>query len=271
MPGRVVMLTDGNPHGLGILEGLTRRRVAIDAVVMQSEACFATCLEDSARLGPLRRLAALGRYVVRRHRAASGLRPWRDNTKRIVLTGALNGARMRADLEAARPDWLVLGGIGILDASILGTARQGVLNAHPGLLPWIRGTGVVGRALERGIAVGATTHFVNAGIDLGDVIERRLVAVTGKERGLANVEEAAGRLAIDMMVDLVAGIATGAIDRPPSVRQRERFPICKWLSEEERQRMDAAVREGLAGRLFERWRVRCDERLRLPADLDVAV
>src|SRR5581483_9488599 len=203
MSARLVLLTDGNPFGARLLEGCAARGVRFDAVVRETRADFASCLEDARARGRAGVLGALGRWVVRGRRLAPYAALCRAAGARFVKTGPRNGPAMLADLGALAPEWLILGGIGILAPPLLATARRGVLNAHPGLLPWIRGTGVVGRALERGVAIGATTHLVNAGVDTGDVVERRLLAVTGEERSLAALEERADALAVSMLVDLV--------------------------------------------------------------------
>jgi methionyl-tRNA formyltransferase len=65
----------------------------------------------------------------------------------------------------------------ILKAAMLSAASLGVLNCHPGLLPYYRGSSCVEWALLRGDAVGNTVHLMTKGIDEGDVLMAEAVAV----------------------------------------------------------------------------------------------
>lgn len=271
MQFRVVMLTNGLPYGLSLLEAIGRRGARIAGVVCEARLEFSHHLVRSD--SRLRRLVGVPKAALRMLRHLSDVRRLRRGYTRhaeeVVFTGVLNGERMRADLERLRPDFIILGGIGIIKEPLIGTARRGVLNAHPGLLPWIRGAGVVGRAVERGYPVGATCHYVNAGIDRGAIIERRLLPVTGREQTIAELEDAANRLSIEMLADLVAGpLSRGEV--PAAVEQTEKHPLCRLMSAEEHAAAEAEVRRGRAWELFEGWRPACldEETFRLPAGFD---
>src|SRR5439155_6574063 len=138
----------------------------------------------------------------------------------------------RRDLAALRPDLLVLGGIGILKAPLLEIPQLGTLNAHPGLLPWVRGTGVVANALQRGIAVGVTVHRVNTGIDRGAILDRRLVEIR-PGADLSAIESSADRLASRMLAEQVLEVAKSAT-LTSGLQQSGRWPICAWLDAEVR-------------------------------------
>jgi methionyl-tRNA formyltransferase len=80
-------------------------------------------------------------------------------------------------LEAFKPELVVLGGTRILRPSILAIPRHGTVNAHPGLLPHLRGSSSVAWALYRDLPVASTTHFVDEGIDTGPIILQRALPV----------------------------------------------------------------------------------------------
>jgi folate-dependent phosphoribosylglycinamide formyltransferase PurN len=266
---RIVVLTNGNPQGVRILEGLVARGIVADAVVVES---------PSPRLA-LRRAGSSGSvgaaFVELASAARRAVRLLRTRKKlphlahAVVPTGALNSKRMWADIDALDPDVLVLGGIGILSEAILGIARIGVVNAHPGLLPWVRGTGAVGRSLERGVPVGCTLHYATKRVDAGSVIDRRLVEVTEGAR-LAELEARANQLGVEMLVDVVADVTTDG-SAPEAVPQEETFPVSRRLSWSERQAFDRAARAGRARELFDSWKVYTidGEHYRLPARFDV--
>lgn len=252
---RVVVLTTGTQYGVLLLEAL-HARGGRPTVVLQSDAALDACFRKETRLGRLLEvplaIARSGRRRWRERARAARLRPFAE---RLVITGARNSQRMRDDLAALAPDLLVLGGVGLLDERLLATARRGVLNGHPGLLPWVRGSGVVGHAVARGIAVGASCHRVNAGIDRGDVIERRLLPVEGPTT-LAALERAAVNLAAELLADVVTAIVRedAAVVGVP---QRELHPLCRWLTADERRQVEVEVAAGSAQEAFARWRACC--------------
>jgi len=88
-----------------------------------------------------------------------------------------NDPTCRELLESAQPEVLVLGGTRIIKPQTLSIPRRGTVNAHPGLLPMLRGSASVGWALYKDLPVGATVHFIDPGIDTGDIIARRELPV----------------------------------------------------------------------------------------------
>ncbi len=80
-------------------------------------------------------------------------------------------------LEAFKPELVVLGGTRILRPHLLAIPRQGTVNAHPGLLPHLRGSSSVAWALYRDLPIASTTHFVEEGIDTGPIILQRALPV----------------------------------------------------------------------------------------------
>jgi methionyl-tRNA formyltransferase len=80
-------------------------------------------------------------------------------------------------LEIFDPDLVVLGGTRILRPPILAIPRLGTVNAHPGLLPWLRGSSSVAWALYKDLPIGSTTHLLDEKIDTGPIILQRHLAV----------------------------------------------------------------------------------------------
>ena len=116
-------------------------------------------------------------------------------------------------LAADKPDVLVLGGTRIIKPNILDIPRKSTVNAHPGMLPWLRGSASVGWALYKDMAQGATAHFVSPGIDLGDIIvSRELPVVRGDTYESINYRIAT--LAGELMAEAVSALQNG--DAPSS-------------------------------------------------------
>lgn len=266
----VVMLTNGNQCGLRVLDRLKAVGLELPCVLLETYLSPRDYLGKPQNGQP--KAVDLAKCLFRWARANCFLRPktrkaFQAVAGRVFETGKLNGSRMVADLQRIRPDFIILGGIGILRREVIECARLGVLNVHPGILPYIRGTGVVGRAIERRIPVGATWHYVNDGVDMGDILERRLLKLSGREQSLTEIERLADDLAVTMMVEaIVEHVAAGELPTP--TQQKAKYPVCKWLSEAERGKVDEQIRGGLAVELFEKWRPLCkdDARNRIPID-----
>lgn len=117
-------------------------------------------------------------------------------------------------LRAAKPDLLVLGGTRIIKPRILEVPRLSTVNSHPGLLPWLRGSASVGWALYQDLPQGATAHFVEPGIDTGDIIVSRQLPVYRQD----TYESLNCRIAVlagELMAEALALIAGGNPPRTP--------------------------------------------------------
>jgi phosphoribosylglycinamide formyltransferase-1 len=100
---------------------------------------------------------------------------------------ALDDFVSREERDTAMADWLeshdvrlvVLAGyMHLLRPCFLDRFRGRVINVHPALLPQFPGAHAIEEALAAGVPVtGATVHFVDEGVDTGDVIVQREVPV----------------------------------------------------------------------------------------------
>ncbi len=247
------MLTNGNLHGLDILKGLKDNGIAIDVVFETLPQVTDHLAKHSSDILPVCYLKAAKKWWARRQYVAQTAPAFAQLAEHFYYTGPLNSKGMVKQLNQLKPDYLILGGIGILKAEVIETASKGVINTHPGLLPWARGSGVVGRSIEADIACGGTCHYVNTGIDKGDFIERRLLPLDGSEKSLSEVEQKAHYLVVQMMVDKVTEIVQTQ-QKPERVEQLTQFKMFKSVMAEQRPAIDNMVAQGKAQALFERWR-----------------
>lgn len=125
-----------------------------------------------------------------------------------------NDETCRELLEAGQPDLLVLGGTRIIKPNILGIPRHSTVNSHPGLLPWLRGSASVGWALYKDLPQGATAHFIDPGIDTGDIIVSRKLAVY-RHDSYESINYRIAVLAGELMAEAVASIKNGNAPRTP--------------------------------------------------------
>lgn len=87
------------------------------------------------------------------------------------------GRALAEAVGAIEPDLLVsVGFMRILPASFVERFR--IINTHPALLPLFPGAHAVKDALAAGATeTGTTVHWVDAGVDTGEVIEQRIVPI----------------------------------------------------------------------------------------------
>jgi methionyl-tRNA formyltransferase len=171
---------------------------------------------------------------------------------------------MLRDLRRLRPGVVVLANAGLVSAEVITVPAEGVVNVHPGLLPWVRGNSPIANGLLAGVPLGCTAFRVDSGIDTGPLLLRRLLPVSGGE-SLDQLREALRAQWVGMTADLVEQAARRL---PAGSTQHGRYPLGPALP------LDAAedaVRRGEAAALFTRWRAHCDEALVLPADADPPV
>jgi len=82
-------------------------------------------------------------------------------------------------LRSYQPDLIVSAGfMRILGPTIVQAFPHRIINTHPALLPAFPGAHAVRDALAAGVSVtGCTVHYVDEGVDTGEIIEQRTVAV----------------------------------------------------------------------------------------------
>lgn len=117
-------------------------------------------------------------------------------------------------LTAEHPEVLVLGGTRIIKPRILEIPPQGTVNSHPGLLPELRGSASVGWALYKDLPQGATAHFVDPGIDVGDIIISRELPVYRRD-SYESLNYRVAILAGELMAEALKQIASGDVPRLP--------------------------------------------------------
>ena len=158
-----------------------------------------------------------------------------------------NDATCATLLKAHAPEVVVLGGTRIIKPHVLGIPTRGTVNCHPGLLPWLRGSASVGWALYKDLPQGATAHFVDPGIDTGDIIVRRELPVSRRD----TYESLCARVAIlaaDLMAETLASLATGEAPRMPQEHHAgETFKVIPDDLLEEGKRRLAEGRYSYAG------------------------
>jgi len=110
----------------------------------------------------------------------------------------------------------------IFKQKILDAARLGIINCHAGMLPFYRGRNVLTWALindEK--SFGITVHFVDEGIDTGDIILQRSYPVIDSDTYQSLLETAYDACA-DILVDGLKMVQSGVF---PRQKQSEIHPV----------------------------------------------
>lgn len=165
--------------------------------------------------------------------------------------GIFNSEQMIGEIKNFKPDFIFLAGCPIISEEILSLAPSGVYNAHPGLLPWCRGVGVVEQAVLREVPVGITIHRVDPGIDTGDIVHRELVPLS---RSIT--VEALRELTYDMQAGAFARFMARlkkSGETPITARQTERYKICGWPGSQDLEKIEQILAGGRYHRLVEEW------------------
>ncbi len=71
----------------------------------------------------------------------------------------------------------------ILEPAFIGLVPRGIVNIHPAYLPYNRGQYPNVWSIVEGTPAGASLHFIDAGVDTGDLIARREVPVEPLDTG----------------------------------------------------------------------------------------
>jgi methionyl-tRNA formyltransferase len=142
----------------------------------------------------------------------------------VYLIRQLSDARTIALLEALQPDALCVACFTRrLELALLGVPRLGALNAHPSLLPERRGPDPLFWTFHAGARqTGVTIHLMDAGLDTGPMLTQHAVSLEEGETEAA-LEARLARLAGDLLVDALDGLASGALAPKPQNEARASY------------------------------------------------
>ncbi|WDD93599.1 formyl transferase [Burkholderia sp. FERM BP-3421] len=226
---RIALLTSDDAHHRYLAAEL-HRRFGLAALVVEPSDC------QHRRLWRRRRWidwAALGYHRWRRtlvglnayRRAYFALPPDAPEwpTPPSLTVDWINRDEVVALLEETAPDVTVVICTSILSRRTL-AATGTTINIHGGFLPWYRGNqcfffALYDRAFDR---IGSTIHFVDAGVDTGDLITRitpPLYADDTAEKLYCRAEKAAIHRLVELLADLEAGVPLPRAPQSPVGRQ----------------------------------------------------
>jgi methionyl-tRNA formyltransferase len=115
----------------------------------------------------------------------------------------------------------------ILKAEIINLAPEGFINCHAGALPFYRGRNVLNWALINGERrFGVTVHYIDEGIDTGDIILQRFGDIT-LEDDYGSLLDKAVELCAETLFEALIQIEEGSARRTP---QHQIHPVGFYCS-----------------------------------------
>jgi methionyl-tRNA formyltransferase len=135
---------------------------------------------------------------------------------RVLQPVKLRAPEAIAEVQALGADLIVVMAYGqILPKGVLDAAKLACLNLHASLLPRWRGAAPIQAAIEAGDEkTGITVMFMDEGLDTGDVLLMREIAIAPDETG-GTLQDRLAELAPLALADTVALLRAGAAPRTP--------------------------------------------------------
>jgi methionyl-tRNA formyltransferase len=131
---------------------------------------------------------------------------------KFIAVKEINGEECCNALRQLQVDLMILAGTPIVRAPVLSVPRIGTLNAHQGALPRFRGMNVIEWAIFEGAAPTITVHFVDPGVDTGDIVAEERVPLHPEDT-LDAVRERASAQQVSLLVRTVNAAVHGSLPR----------------------------------------------------------
>lgn len=205
-----------------VVAGLIRRGHPPVGVLTLPAVHASTLLRKSMQLGP----GTFVRYAARRvlggggkkDAAKDGAAPSTPALPELARTAGIPVVRVdninSAEAVAALREWgaevAIYTGGGIVRKALLDALPGGILNAHLGLLPRVRGMSSPEWSLLLGVPLGVTIHLMDTGIDTGPVLlERRLP--DPPPASLADARARLVALGVEGLLQAIDGLSSGSL------------------------------------------------------------
>lgn len=122
----------------------------------------------------------------------------------------------KAQLIALRPDAIIVVGYGrIIPPWMLQLPRYGNINVHASLLPKYRGAAPVQWAIAQGeIVSGVTTMLLNEGLDTGDILQQKEMAIRPEDTAVTYAPRLA-EMGADLIVETLRGLEDKTVTPTP--------------------------------------------------------
>jgi methionyl-tRNA formyltransferase len=177
-------------------------------------------LQSGARMLRARAGLARRRLGWPARRASSLEEVCRERGLERVACGRINEPASRDLVTSLSPDVLLLAAFGqILKPKLLAIPRLGAVNVHPSLLPAYRGPDPYYWVLARGEAQsGVSVHLIDEGIDTGDLLAWRELAIHPGETE-RSLQGRCAALAAELLPTALSAFCRGELVSTPQPQQ----------------------------------------------------
>ena len=158
---------------------------------------------------------------------------------------AVNTPEAIAAISEIRPDVIAVCGTSILKEAVLSIPSKGTLNLHGGLSQRYRGIWTTHWAVvnEEPEYIGATVHYVSAGIDDGDIVFQGRPQLDGTENPESLYVKVV-KLGVEMMIAAIGEIGDGNARRFP-LEMKGRLYLGKMVTPDMLQQAWANAERGV--------------------------
>lgn len=141
-----------------------------------------------------------------------------------------NNTQFIEEMKELKPDVICVVAYGkILPKEILDIPSKGCINVHGSLLPKYRGAAPIQWAIINGEkATGVTTMYMDIGMDTGDMILKKEIAI-GENETTGELWERLAKIGAELLVETLQKIEDGTAPRIP---QGEQFTMAPMLNKE---------------------------------------
>ena len=192
---KITFFTIRCTHGFAILEQFQKKKIKLDSIIIQGAEKVDILREKYQEKNNFQVIKHLNKG--RNH---DWLKPdyYYRYAKKVYFVKNFNDPECEQILKKIKPELIVLGGATILKENIINIPPKGIINAHPGLLPGYRGNHVIPWAIYNNDPVGVTVHYINKGVDTGDIIARGELPIAPLDN-LTTLAEKSELLAAEMI------------------------------------------------------------------------
>lgn len=113
-------------------------------------------------------------------------------------------------LRTTHPDVIIPLGIGIIRDNLLEIPEIGILNHHMGLLPKYKGMNVLEWSLFHNDPIGVTIHFIDAGIDTGDILLQKNIPIDSGDT-IASLRAKSIPISVEGFAEVIEKLAEGSM------------------------------------------------------------
>ncbi len=115
-------------------------------------------------------------------------------------------------IEKAKPDMIIVAAFGqLLPKAVLDIPKYGCINVHASLLPAYRGAAPIQWAILDGQKeTGITIMYMNEGLDTGDILLQKTVAIADDETG-GSLHDKLAELGAEALAEAIPGVLDGSL------------------------------------------------------------